>query len=145
MANIQWFERDEPLRFRVWNGHVFTNECSIVMGMDGAEVIGLGFDSKNAKIQLSTGCKDKDGREIYEGDYLMTDEGDWIGAVVFYRGHFMCLDEQGGYSWAVEWHNGMVVGNVFEGIDETLVEYEKKRSETDNTGMENWINRKKQE
>lgn len=31
----QWFERDRPLKFRVWNGHEFTDECSLIMGMDG--------------------------------------------------------------------------------------------------------------
>lgn len=31
----QWFEMDRPLKFRVWNGHKFTDECSLIMGMDG--------------------------------------------------------------------------------------------------------------
>ena len=142
----QWFERYHPFRFRVWNGSEFTNECSVIMGMEGAEVIGLGCQTEKTVIQIATGCHDKDGREIYEGDYVMTDEGDWIGAVVFSDGHFWCLDEHGGYSWLVEWQKGMVVGNVFEGIDDALVEFETKRREGDEmgSGLKNWIDRKKQ-
>ena len=69
-GTTQWYERDRPLRFRVWNGHEFTDECSLVMGMDGAEAIGLGMQSQNIKIQIGTGCLDMAGKEIFEGDYL---------------------------------------------------------------------------
>ncbi len=33
----QWYERNQPFTFRVWNGREFTDECSIVMGAEGAE------------------------------------------------------------------------------------------------------------
>ena len=154
MAGVtQWFERDRPLKFRVWNGHEFTDECSLIMGMDGAEVFGIGLRPQDMKIQIGTGCLDMAGKEIFEGDYFMTNEGDWVAAVVFGYGYFWCLDEDGGFSYSVEWEKGLVVGNVFEGIDEELVEAEAKRRNDEEKrrhleemgeSMKSWINRKKQ-
>ena len=142
----QWFERDWPLKFRVWDGHEFTDECSLIMGMNGAEVIGIGMQPHNKKIQIWTGCLDANGKEIFEGDYLMTNEGNWVVAVVFGNGYFWCLDEHGGFSYSVEWEKGLVVGNVFEGIDEEPVEAEAKRRNNEEMGesMKAWINRKNQ-
>ena len=142
-----WFERNWPIKFRVWNGHEFTDECCLVMGLEGSEVMGIGRHSDNLTIQLWTGCLDMSGKEIFEGDYLMTNELDWIAAVVFGNGYFWCLDEHGGFSCYLEWEKGLVVGNVFEGIDEELVEAEAKRRHDEGLGesMESWINRKKQE
>ena len=91
----------------------------------------------------------------------MTNEGDWVAAVVFGYGYFWCLDEDGGFSYSVEWEKGLVVGNVFEGIDVELVEAEAKRRNDEakrrndeeerrhleemGENMKSWINRKKQE
>ena len=140
----EWYERDQPLTFRVWNGREFTDECSIIMGMEGVEVIGLDLPREKVKIQVGTGCVDKSGREIFEGDYLMTNEGDWIGAVAYWNDGFGCIDEYGGYSRCLQWDQGLVVGNVFEGIDEALVEMEEKRRREEELGekIESWINRK---
>ena len=141
-AKKEWYERTRPFGFRVWNGHAFTDECSIVMGQEGVEIIGLGIDSTMAKFQAGTGCHDSAGHEIFEGDYLMTDEGDWIGVVVYGNGYFLCEDKHGGFSGAINWENGLVVGNVFEGIDEVMVAEEKVRR--NRMGMNNWIQRKQQ-
>ena len=129
-----WYERKQPIKIRVWNGHSFEHDCSFVMGHDGMEVINRdGIPKANAQIQLWTGCLDRNGHEIFEGDYLMlNDEGHWIGAVVFNGGSFWCLDEKGHFSSEFEWKNEQIVGNVFTGIDETLVEQERERCRQNN-------------
>ena len=128
----EWYERLRPLCFRVWNGNEFTDECSVVMGKNGAEVMGLGIQPGEAIIQLGTGCQDSADHEIFEGDYLMTDEGNWVTVVVYddNHGHFMCEDKLGGFSGCVNWGNCLVVGNVFEGIDKELVRREAERRES---------------
>ena len=129
MENKIWYERKQPLKLRVWDGCTFTNECSFIMGKEGIEVIGAdGNPKEDAKIQVWTGCLDREGHEIFEGDYLMlTDEGHWIGAVVFNGGSFCCLDENGFFSSDFEWENELVVGNVFTGLDKALIALERER------------------
>ena len=129
-----WYERKQALKLRVWNGHSFEHDCSFVMGKEGIEVIGLdGNHQKDAPIQLWTGCLDREGHEIFEGDYLMlTDEGHWIGAVVFNGGSFWCLDENGYYSSEFEWENELIVGNVFTGLDKALIAMERERCKQKN-------------
>ena len=47
-------------------------------------------------------------------------------------GEFWCRDEKGGYSSMVTFENSLVVGNVFHGIDMSLVEQEVRKSTTEN-------------
>ncbi len=61
---------------------------------------------------------------------MLLDEG-WIGAVVFSDGEFWCRDEKGYYSCMVTFKNGLVVGNVFHGIDMSLVEQEVRKCTPD--------------
>ena len=134
MENKIWYERKQPLKLRVWDGCTFTKECSFIMGKEGIEVIGAdGNPQKDVKIQVWTGCLDKEGYEIFEGDYLMlTDEGHWIGVVVFSGGSFCCLDENGFFSSDFEWENELVVGNVFTGLDKALIALERERCQQKN-------------
>ena len=57
---------------------------------------------------------------------MLMDEG-WIGAVVYSDGEFWCRDDKGFYSSMVTFEDGLVVGNVFQGIDRSLVEREVRR------------------
>lgn len=123
-----WFERKKPLKFRVWDGISFVCECRLVVNEHGAHVIGEdGLPMENVHLQEWTGCLDMEGHEIYEGDFLMLLDEGWIGAVVFGNGEFWCRDEKGGYSSMVTFEKSLVVGNVFHGIDMSLVEQEVRR------------------
>ena len=129
MESRKWYERRKPLRFRVWDGNAFAYECRLAINEKVAQVIGDdGVPRENVQLQEWTGCLDNEKHEIYEGDFLMLlDEGGWIGAVVFGDGEFWCRDEKGNYSSMVTFEDGMVVGNVFQGIDMSLVELEVRR------------------
>lgn len=128
MENIMWYDRKMPLKFRIWDGSAFVYECRLAVNEHGTRVIGEdGLPKENAQLLEWTGCLDKEGREIYEGDFLMLFDEGWIGAVVFGNGVFWCRDEKGGYSGMVTFDNSLVVGNVFHGIDMSLVEQEVRR------------------
>ena len=62
---------------------------------------------------------------------MLPEEGNWIGAVVFGDGEFWCRDEKGFYSSMVTFESSLVVGNVFLGIDMSLVEQEVGKSITE--------------
>ena len=110
----------KPLKFRIWDGSAFVYECRLAVDEKGTRVIGEdGLPKENAQLLEWTGCLDKEGLEIYEGDFLMLLDEGWIGAVVFCNGEFWCRDEKGGYSSMISFENSLVMGNVFDGIDFT--------------------------
>ena len=65
-------------------------------------------------IQRYIGVQDRNGRKICEGDYLLTNEGNWCGIVVFFDGTFMLVDPEGGYSAEPEWDECEIISNICE-------------------------------
>ena len=65
-------------------------------------------------IQRYIGVQDRNGRRICEGDYLLTNEGNWCGFVVFLDGTFMLVDPEGGYSAEPEWDECEFISNICE-------------------------------
>jgi hypothetical protein len=55
------------------------------------------------------GEKDKNGRDIYENDWLLTDESGWIGKVVFSRATFVIMDDKGRFSAQPNWNKCEVI------------------------------------
>ena len=65
-------------------------------------------------IQRYIGMQDRNDRKICEGDYLLTNEGNWCGFVVFFDGTFMLVDPEGGYSAEPEWDECEIISNICE-------------------------------
>ena len=125
------------IRFRVWNPTEKTMICpepaslTCVIGLDGhvfnAEEL---TPLDGAILMLSTGLKDKNGREIFEGDLLRFPDCDdeWIQAVEWseYSAEFPLFYDDRDFGQFCNPKNAAVIGNIYENsdVEEGMVEKE---------------------
>jgi uncharacterized phage protein (TIGR01671 family) len=116
---------NRKIKFRVWDHqeNIFEHDSSFWIYQSGE----LDHDFKNAKredytVQQFTGLKDKNGKEVYEGDvirvtYKMDELGDtetYVSAVVFEDGAFGDkFDCFFSYSFVPSFEME-ILGNIFE-------------------------------
>jgi len=108
------------IKFRFWDGKSMTQNYTLEKLM--AEAGNVRFDLGDEIMQY-TGLKDKNGKEIFEGDVLQLAKGDdgaiYACVVTFNNetGAFACrkIDEDKPYSDHMYGsHIGEVIGNIYE-------------------------------
>lgn len=120
---------NREIKFRVWDATDKEYNYDIVAGNILSAIHGSGDplseeEEEQFTLQQYTGCKDKNGTPIYEGDILVADhdggEGEAnIGVVYFAAGTYM-IDGDGPFYDHVYGHspdildNHTVIGNKFE-------------------------------
>ena len=96
------------IKFRAWVDEQMQKTLTIrEIGLLGYEI------SDNAILMQYTGLEDKDGVDIYEGDYLLDGHSGGRGEVKFYKGAFIVEFDneiQDLYDWTYE----CVIGNIYE-------------------------------
>jgi uncharacterized phage protein (TIGR01671 family) len=121
---------NRPIKFRVWNVRRFLKEDEMAI-LPNSKILFLVKDGESdaeyremdfldVQITFFTGLQDKNGKEIYEGDFLKDDEG--LAKVVFEMGQFMAFyqalsgkwNPYGTLSKYMEDHDGEVIGNIYE-------------------------------
>ena len=111
LDNGEWIEGD-LLRM---NGHWFIFPDPAPGGIDKYEV-------DLATVGEFTGLKDKNGKEIYEGDVMEIPETEFnaeiIGRVLFEEDAYYIIPLRGGHLWGLHWslrkHDAKIIGNIHD-------------------------------
>lgn len=103
------------IKFRAWHTRgVSKDEFAMTYWVLGSGLDNSVFFSNAKDVMQFTGLKDKNGKEIYEGDILQTNEAGWKAKVIFNHGAFLLVDNRGGFSTEPEWKECEVIGNIHE-------------------------------
>ena len=118
------------IKFRVWNydDKCFQDSLSDWLKFRFNSIVPI-FKTENIEIQQFTGLKDKNGKEIYEGDILEYDipnnyqnSGKYMGIIEYGRGRFN-IKEKSNFNDCLmgdkmllspAQDDGVIVGNIFE-------------------------------
>lgn len=114
LDNGEWIEGD-LLRM---NGHWFIFLDPAPEGIDKYAV-------DPATVGEFTGLKDKNGKEIYEGDVMEIPETDFnaeiIGRVLFEEDAYYIIPLRGGHLWGLHWslrkHDAKIIGNLHDNLE----------------------------
>lgn len=114
LDNGEWIEGD-LLRM---NDHRFIFPDPAPEGIDKYEV-------DPATVGEYTGLKDRNGKEVYEGDVIKIPETDFnaeiIGRVLFDDDAYYIIPLRGGHLWGLHWslrkHDAKIIGNLHDNLE----------------------------
>ena len=106
-------QNDNHLTFRLWDADSQEFYAAGELEYHNDENVALVYPN-DMVLQQCTGCEDKNGRMIFEGDILETNESGWRGVVIYCDGQFALEDTAGGFSRWPDWEECKVIGNVYQ-------------------------------
>lgn len=98
------------IKFRVWD-----TKLSLMLDWESikdTQVFWDALEGVDAEIMQFTGLLDKNGKEVYEGDFV---RGAWVSEIVFEDGRFKMKDNEELLEICVEYLE--VIGNIYENGD----------------------------
>ena len=105
--------RDNKMHFDI-TGFEFIDECE----MSGVFIDGAFYLKEEIELMQYAGLKDKNGKEIYEGDILpftMITGKIENYYIVFRDGEFEAINKQdSNFIWRSAWKESEVIGNIYE-------------------------------
>lgn len=80
------------------------------------------YEVDPATVGEYTGLKDRNGKEVYEGDVIKIPETDFnaeiIGRVLFEEDAYYIIPLRGGHLWGLHWslrkHDAKIIGNIHD-------------------------------
>lgn len=102
------------IKFRAWTGsnlgYSYNDDLERLFALK--RIAGSG---DQIIFEQFTGLHDKNGKEIYEGDILYTNEADWIAKVIWnYDGFMLTGLNNTGFSCSPDYDKCEVIGNIHE-------------------------------
>lgn len=111
------WDKKNKIMYQVVTINFRTEPVTFGLGFRENPYLGVKYPS-DIEVMQYTGLFDKNGKQIYEGDIMLTDEAGWIAPVVFKGGEFLLwrTKEQGspGFSSECNWKSFEVIGNIYE-------------------------------
>lgn len=106
------------IKFREWDGRrMFATPGLSTFEEDDGALRVRDFSGKELPLMQFTGLHDKSGKEIYEGDVVISDEAGWKAQVVYKYNAFILWGlnkKSGGFSLEPNYEKCEVIGNIYE-------------------------------
>lgn len=104
-----------PKHYRVWCDYHHNWEPDECYVTQSGNIIHNGrVANKDHTVEYYNGFKDKNGKQVCEGDIVLTDEAGWIAQVIFDGDSFLCVKKNSGYSMMCNWSDFEIIGNIHE-------------------------------